>query len=154
MFKLTFLYRRKVNKKCNHSSVQAEKSIGLQMSATQHYGVMVWLSSRVFQFFFSIFQNYLQKTSWSIKLVAQTITKTSLWDKVSSKYILQKDGLCTLNKMFSYQTNKAKDLVGRNLFPNRSIIRTNRLSDSLKGTQPVPDNNISAANLKAMEFCY
>lgn len=51
--------------------------------------------------------------------------------------------------MFSYQTNKAKDLVGRNLFPNRSIIRTNRLSDSLKGTQPVPDNNISAANLKA-----
>ena len=49
MFKLTFLYRRKVNKKCNRSSVQVEKSIGLQMSATQHYGVMVWLSNRVFQ---------------------------------------------------------------------------------------------------------
>ena len=65
MFKLTFLYRRKVNKKCNHSSVQVEKSIGLQMSATQHYGVMVWLSSAVWcsNFFSQLFKAIYRKTN-------------------------------------------------------------------------------------------
>ena len=90
------------------------------------------------------------------ELVAHTITKTSLRDKVSSKYILEKAGLRTLNEMVASQTalmvwksNKAKYPLGRNLYPNRSIIRPTRSINSLKATQPVPGNNILAANLMA-----
>ena len=89
-------------------------------------------------------------------MVARTIPKTSLRDKVSSKSILEKAGLRTLNKMLAFQTfvmvwmsNKAKNPVGRNLFTNKSIIRTTRPINSLKATQPVPSNNILAANLMA-----
>ena len=61
----------------------------------------------------------------SFKSVARRITKTSLWDKVSSKSILEKADLCTLNKMVASQT-ALMDPLGRNLFPNRSIIRPTR----------------------------
>ena len=60
----------------------------------------------------------------SFKSVAHTITKTSLRDKVSSKSILEKADLCTLNKMVALQTDlmvwnshKAKDPISGNLFP-------------------------------------
>ena len=66
----------------------------------------------------------------SIKYVAQTITKTSLSDKVSSNLVLEKAGLRTLNEMVASQTalmvwksNKAKDPLGKHLFPKRSIMR-------------------------------
>ena len=41
-----------------------------------------------------------------------------------------------------------KDPLGRNIFPNRSIIRPTRSIKSLKATQPVR-GNILAANLMA-----
>ena len=92
----------------------------------------------------------------SIKSVAQTITKTSLSDKVSSKSVLEKAGLRTLNEMVASQTAfmvwksyKAKDCLGRTLFPKRSISRTTRSINCLKATQPVPGNNTLAANLMA-----
>ena len=69
----------------------------------------------------------------SIKSVARTITKTALSDKVSSKSILEKAGLRTLNEMVASQTalmvwksKKAKDPLGRKLFPVRSIMRHTR----------------------------
>ena len=92
----------------------------------------------------------------SIKSVARTITKTSLSDKVSSKSVLEKAGLRTLNEMVASQTAfmvwksyKAKDCLGRTLFPKRSISRTTRSINCLKATQPVPGNNTLAANLMA-----
>ena len=92
----------------------------------------------------------------SIKSVARTITKTSLSDKVSSKSVLEKAGLRTLNEMVASQTAfmvwksyKAKDCLGRTLFPKRSIQRTTRSINCLKATQPVPGNNTLAANLMA-----
>ena len=70
----------------------------------------------------------------SIKSVARTITKTSLSDKVSSKSVLEKAGLRPLNEMVACQTalmvwksNKAKDPLGRKLFPKRSIIRATKV---------------------------
>jgi hypothetical protein len=92
----------------------------------------------------------------SIKSVARTITKTSLSDKVSTKSVLEKAGLRTLNEMVASQTalmvwksNKAKDPLGRNLFPVRTIIRPTRSINSLKATQPVPGYQTLAANLMA-----
>ena len=92
----------------------------------------------------------------SIKSVARTITKTSLSDKVSTKSVLEKAGLRTLNEMVASQTAlmvwksyKAKDPLGRNLFPNRTIIRPTRSINSLKATQPVPGYQTLAANLMA-----
>ena len=92
----------------------------------------------------------------SIKSVARTITKTSLSDKVSSKSVLEKAGLRTLNEMVASQTalmvwksNKAKDLLGRTLFPERSIMRATRSINCVKAIQPVPGNNTLAANLMA-----
>ena len=92
----------------------------------------------------------------SIKSVARTITKTSLSDKVSSKSVLEKAGLRTLNEMVASQTAfmvwksyKAKDPLGRTLFPERTISRTTRSINCLKATQPVPGNNTLAANLMA-----
>ena len=92
----------------------------------------------------------------SIKSVARTITKTSLSDKVSSKSVLEKAGLRTLNEMVASQTalmvwksNKAKDPLGRNLFPKRSIMRATRSINCVKAIQPVPGNNTLAANLMA-----
>ena len=76
--------------------------------------------------------------NWSIKSVAQMIIKTSVRDNVSSKSIIEKAGLCTLNEMVASQaaltawkSNKAKDPLGRNLFP---IIRPTRSINSLKAT--------------------
>ena len=81
-----------------------------------------------------------ENINWSIKLGAQTITKTNLRDKVSSKSILKKASLRTLNKMFASQTVvmvwKSNKAIARNFFPNRSIIRTTRPINSLKATQP------------------
>jgi hypothetical protein len=92
----------------------------------------------------------------SIKSVARTITKTALSDKVSSKLVLEKAGLRTLNEMVASQTalmvwksNKARDPLGRNLFPERSIMRPTRSINCVKATQPVPGNNTLAANLMA-----
>jgi len=92
----------------------------------------------------------------SIRSVARSITKTSLSDKVSSKSVLEKAGLRTLNEMVASQTAfmvwksyKAKDCLGRTLFPKRSIQRTTRSINCLKATQPVPGNNTLAANLMA-----
>jgi hypothetical protein len=92
----------------------------------------------------------------SIKSVARTITKTALSDKVSSKSILEKAGLRTLNEMVASQTalmvwksKKAKDPLGRNLFPDRSIMRHTRSINSTNATQPVPGNKTLAANLMA-----
>ena len=92
----------------------------------------------------------------SIKSVARTITKTALSDKVSSKSILEKAGLRTLNEMVASQTalmvwksKKAKDPLGRKLFPDRSIMRHTRSINSTNATQPVPGNNTLAANLMA-----
>ena len=92
----------------------------------------------------------------SIKSVARTITKTALSDKVSSKSVLEKAGLRTLNEMVASQTafmvwksKKAKDPLGRNLFPDRSIMRHTRSINSTNATQPVPGNNTLAANLMA-----
>jgi hypothetical protein len=92
----------------------------------------------------------------SIKSVARTITKTRLSDKVSTKSVLEKAGLRTLNEMVASQTAlmvwksyKAKDPLGRNLFPNRTIIRPTRSINSLKATQPVPGYQTLAANLMA-----
>ena len=92
----------------------------------------------------------------SIKSVARTITKTSLSDKVSSKSVLEKAGLRPLNEMVASQTalmvwksNKAKDPLGRKLFPKRSIIRATRSINCVKAIQPVPGNNTLAANLMA-----
>ena len=90
----------------------------------------------------------------SIKSVARTITRTALSDKVSSKSILEKAGLRTLNEMVASQTafmvrksKKAKDPLGRKLFPVRSIMRHTRSINSTYATQPVPGNNTLAANL-------
>ena len=87
------------------------------------------------------------------------INKCSLFlccDKVSSKSVLEKAGLRTLNEMVASQTAfmvwksyKAKDCLGRTLFPKRSISRTTRSINCLKATQPVPGNNTLAANLMA-----
>ena len=92
----------------------------------------------------------------SIKSVARTITKTSLSDKVSSKSVLEKAGLRPLNEMVASQTalmvwksNKARDPLGRKLFPKRSIIRATRSINCVKAIQPVPGNNTLAANLMA-----
>jgi len=92
----------------------------------------------------------------SIKSVARTITKTALSDKVSSKSVLEKAGLRPLNEMVASQTalmvwksKKAKDPLGRNLFPIRSIKRQTRSINSTNATQPVPGNNTLAANLMA-----
>ena len=90
----------------------------------------------------------------SIKSVARTITRTALSDKVPSKSILEKAGLRTLNEMVASQTalmvwksKKAKDPLGRKLFPVRSIMRHTRSINSTNATQPVPGNNTLAANL-------
>ena len=92
----------------------------------------------------------------SIKSVARTITRTALSDKVPSKSILEKAGLRTLNEMVASQTalmvwksKKAKDPLGRKLFPVRSIMRHTRSINSSNATQPVPGNNTLAANLMA-----
>ena len=92
----------------------------------------------------------------SIKSVARTITKTSLSDKVSSKSVLEKAGLRTLNEMVASQTalmvwksNKARDPLGKILFPKRSIMRPTRSINCVKAIQPVPGNNTLAANLMA-----
>ena len=70
--------------------------------------------------------------------------------------MLEKAGLRTLNEMVASQTAfmvwksyKAKDCLGRTLFPKRSISRTTRSINCLKATQPVPGNNTLAANLMA-----
>ena len=70
--------------------------------------------------------------------------------------IIIKTGLRTLNEMVASQTAfmvwksyKAKDCLGRTLFPKRSIQRTTRSINCLKATQPVPGNNTLAANLMA-----
>ena len=75
---------------------------------------------------------------------------------MSSKSILEKAGLRTLNEMVASQTalmvrksNKARDPLGRNLFSNRSIMRPTRSINHVKATQPVPGNNTLAANLMA-----
>ena len=92
----------------------------------------------------------------SVKSVARTITKTSLSDKVSSKSTLEKAGLRNLNEMVASQTavmvwksNKARDPLGKILFPKRSIMRPTRSINCVKATQPVPGNNTLAANLMA-----
>ena len=61
-----------------------------------------------------------ENINWSIKLVAR---KTALSDKVSSKSVLEKAGLQTLNEMFASQTalmvwksKKTKDPLGRTFF--------------------------------------
>ena len=91
-----------------------------------------------------------------IKSVAQTITKTALSDKVSSKSVLEKAGLRPLNEMVASQSavmvwksKKAKDPLARCLFPSRSIIRPTRSMNCGKATQPVPGNKTLAANLMA-----
>ena len=43
-----------------------------------------------------------------------------------------------------WNSNKAKDSFGRNLFPNRSVVRPTRSINCLKATQPVPGNNTLA----------
>ena len=48
-----------------------------------------------------------------------------------------------------WKSYKAKDCLGRTLFPKRSISRTTRSINCLKATQPVPGNNTLAANLMA-----
>ena len=75
----------------------------------------------------------------------------SKWIKLE---IQKKAGLRTLNEMVASQTAfmvwksyKAKDCLGRTLFPKRSISRTTRSINCLKATQPVPGNNTLAANL-------
>ena len=94
-----------------------------------------------------------ENINWSIKLVAR---KTALSDKVSSKSVLEKAGLQTLNEMFASQTalmvwksKKTKDPLGRTFFPSRSIRRQTRSINSVNATQPVPGNNTLAANLMA-----
>ena len=88
-----------------------------------------------------------EKINRSIKSVAWTITKISLSDKVSSKSVLEKAGLRTLNEMVASQTalmvwksKKAKDPLSRKLFPDRSIMRHTRSINSTNATQPVPGN--------------
>ena len=90
------------------------------------------------------------------KINLHTITKTSLSDKVSSNLVLEKAGLRPLNEMVASQTalmvwksNKAKDPLGRHLFPKRSIMRPTRSINCVKEIQPVPGNNTLAANLMA-----
>ena len=92
----------------------------------------------------------------SIKSVARTITKTALSDNVLSKLVLEKAGLRTLNEMVASQTalmvwksNKARDPLGKILFPERTIMRPTRSINSVKAIQPVPGNNSLAANLMA-----
>ena len=92
----------------------------------------------------------------SIKSVARTITKTALSDKVSSKSILEKAGLRTLNEMVASQTavmvwksKKAKDPLSKHLFPDRSIMRQTRSINCVNATQPVPGNKTLASNLMA-----
>ena len=92
-----------------------------------------------------------ENINWSIKLVAR---KTALSDKVSSKSVLEKAGLQTLNEMFASQTalmvwksKKTKDPLGRTFFPSRSIRRQTRSINSVNASQPVPGNNTLAANL-------
>ena len=92
-----------------------------------------------------------ENINWSIKSVAR---KTALSDKVSSKSVLEKAGLQTLNEMFASQTalmvwksKKTKDPLGRTFFPSRSIRRQTRSINSVNATQPVPGNNTLAANL-------
>ena len=45
------------------------------------------------------------------------------------------------------EIKKAKDLLGRNLFPTRSIIGTTKSANGFKVIQPVLGNNTLAANL-------
>ena len=48
-----------------------------------------------------------------------------------------------------WKSKKAKDPLGRKLFPVRSIMRHTRSINSSNATQPVPGNNTLAANLMA-----
>jgi hypothetical protein len=48
-----------------------------------------------------------------------------------------------------WKSKKAKDTLGRNLFPDRSIMRHTRSINSTNAIQPVPGNNTLAANLMA-----
>ena len=109
----------------------------------------------LFYFFkgFVILQKFLKYFLW---LRSFQITKTALSDKVSSTSVLEKAGLWPLNEMVASQTalmvwksNKAKDPLGRFLFPKRSIMRPTRSINCVKAIQPVPGNNTLAANLMA-----
>ena len=84
------------------------------------------------------------------------ITKTSLKDMISTKCILEKAGLRNLNEMVASQTavtvwksQKAKDPLGKRLFPERTISRSTRSINGKKATQKVPGNNTLAVNLMA-----
>ena len=97
-----------------------------------------------------------EKINHAIKSVAQTITKTSLKDMVSTKCVLEKAGLRNLNGMVASQTAvmvwkslKARDPLGTRLFPSRTILRSTRSINSNKATQRVPGNNTLAVNLMA-----
>ena len=64
--------------------------------------------------------------------------------------LAKKESFCN-DRAFSmvWKSNKAKDPLGRNLFPKSSILRPTRFINCVKAIQPVPGNNTLAANLMA-----
>ena len=57
--------------------------------------------------------------------------------------------LLSVKKCHCKTHNKARNPLGRNLFPKRSIMRPTWSINCMKAIQPVPGNNNLAANLMA-----
>ena len=85
-------------------------------------------------------------------MVSVSVKKTKFCEQVEQRrlaFVPYYEMVTSQTALMVWKSNKAKDSLGRNLFPNRSIIMPTRSINCLKATQPVPGNNTLAANLMA-----